>query len=69
MKPTLNEMIMTEKGQGVICPVCKLFVERTAFYYDPYYSPTHAAQVHFKCLSDKRSQEISAAIRKENTNV
>lgn len=41
----------------VICPVCKQEVSLQVSYYDEY-AKGGPAQVHYRCLSDKRLDEI-----------
>jgi hypothetical protein len=45
-----------------ICPVCKQEVSGNVMYFDPYYNKARklAAQVHYKCLSQERLDEIRA---------
>jgi hypothetical protein len=45
-----------------ICPVCKTKVHMNECYYDPYYKSGY--QVHRRCLSDRRKQEIAIEVEK-----
>lgn len=52
-------------NKGFICPVCNKFVHMHECYYDPYFKPNQAAQVHRECLSTKRADEIVAIMLKD----